>query len=108
MTMQLPQGRVGETAQRDLLRALVRSTDSGPARPTKTVAPPSGFAAMRMMAAEPEATAEPGADWPPLMLPGGWSLTTDESGSLIALHEDGSSQVLATRSAPAGKDNNDG
>ena len=104
MSIQLPSGRVGDTSQRDLLRALVRGTDPGPARPTKTINAPSGFAAMRTLAAEPEATAEP----QPLLLPGGWSLTTDDTGSLIALHEDGSQQVLATRSAPAGKGDTDG
>lgn len=105
---QIPSGRVGDTAQRDLLRALVRATDPGPARPTKTVAPPAGFAAASVMslAAAPADEDEPSAATGPevLALPGGWSLTTDDAGALIAQHEDGSRQVLATRNVPARKD----
>lgn len=111
--VQLPTGRVGDTAQRELLRALVRATDSGPARPTKTVAPPagfSGFAAFGLMslAAAPDGEQEQSAGPEALALPGGWSLTTDASGALIALHEDGSRQVLAARTVPAREDDDNG
>lgn len=107
--VQLPTGRVGETAQRDLLRAVVRSTDGGPARPTKTVAPPAGFAPMGLMAFAAADTGGPdtGAG-EVLALPGGWSLTTDASGALIAQHEDGSRQVLAARNVPAREDDDNG
>lgn len=108
--VQLPSGRVGETAQRDLLRALVRSTDSGPARPTKTVAPPGGFAAfsgagLMSLAATPDTDA-PEPEVMPLV--GGWSLTTDQAGALVFQHEDGSRQVVASRNVPAREDDNHG
>lgn len=107
--VRLPTGRVGETAQRDLLRSVVRSSDDGPARPTKTVAPPAGFAPMGLMAfaaATPSDASTEDAEV--LALPGGWSLTTDASGALIAQHEDGSRQVLAARNVPAREDDNHG
>ena len=102
----LPTGRVGDTAQRDLLRALLRAGDPGPARPTKTVEPPAGFAAASVMrfAAAPEDSPEPEVT----TLPGGWSLTTDAAGALVLQHEDGSRQVLATRNRPARKDDDHG
>lgn len=111
--IQLPTGRVGDTAQRDLLRALVRASDSGPARPTKTVAPPAPLAPMGLMTmgllaapdGDPAVTSDAAEV---LQLPGGWSLTTDTTGALIAQHEDGSRQVLATRNVPAGEDDNHG
>lgn len=114
--IQMPQGRVFNTAARDFNRALVRASDPGPARPTKTVSPPAAFMAPGSMLAAFASYAEggdtgedaaPAAE--PLALPGGWSLTTDDNGSLIALHEDGSRQVLAARTVPApGEDTSHG
>lgn len=94
--IELPSGRVFDTAHRDLLRSLVRGNDPGPPRPTKTL----GGALMAATAApdpQPEATA---AGPPVLPLIGGWSLTTDPSGALVAVHDDGSRAVLATRTPP--------
>lgn len=113
----MPVGRVFSTSARDFNRAIIRGAAGGPARPTKTVAPPSMFMAPGSFAASFAAFAEGGdtgqdaeaatADVMPLV--GGWSLTTDGNGSLIALHEDGSRQLLAARTVPAPeKDTNDG
>lgn len=108
----LPQGRVFDTAARDLNRALIRAADPGPARPTKTVAPPAGFVAVSAPLTALAAPAEgdgTGTESQTMPLVGGWSLTTDTSGSLIALHEDGSRTVLAARTVPApGKDGSHG
>ena len=109
--VQLPTGRVAQTAQRDLTRALLRAADPGPVRPTKTVAAPSGFAAPMALMAFAAMAPEDGGTGPAtetLPLVGGWSLTTDESGALIAQHDDGSRQVLAVRTVPAREDDNNG
>lgn len=93
----MPVGRVFDTTHRDLLRSLARATDPGPARPTKTLGG-GGFSALSAPADDEPALALAATEGPEVLrLVGGWSLTTDTDGHLVAVHDDGSRAVLATR-----------
>lgn len=81
----LPVGRVADTGYRDLARALLRAADPGPARPTKTIVPPSaGRVAAR--------STDTGGGR--VRVAGPWSLAVDEAGRLVAEHDDGGAPVV--------------
>lgn len=80
-----PDSRSRATAMRDFLRQLDRQTIKPPARP-KNPPPPSVALTASL------------SDEPAVVRVGGWALTEDTfSGDLVAVHDDGSRQVIATR-----------